>query len=177
MPSKKKVTPVVEDGYWIVSRTGQACTSDHSFVTLPPERYDTFDEAVERLPALFREVALKCSLPRGMPIPDGALNVKVCLTDSILGGRFIPAGEEPSDEEPEYPAASKEDLVRAFKEHPSVSVTGVVKFYESDMDFLHCFVQGTREIREWMETPDAKELTQYVRSVGAEGLVGGVVLR
>lgn len=129
----------------------------------PPEAYDTLDQAIERIPVLFNEIAKQTFHPR-MPIPPGSVSVVVTLLDDVLAGKVKPA--------------TKARIKREFKKHPSVPIVGQVQFWESEWAQITCLLQGVKEIEQYLQGPEAQELRQVVQSIGATAItVSGIEVK
>lgn len=163
--SRRKVQPLIlPHNYCIVAPQGLpwACRCDkieYEHQPPPPESYATLDEAIDRLQVLFEEVA-KTTFPAGMlqHVPAESITVKVVLFDSILAGVQNPK------------PVSKRRIIKEFKQHPSVPIVGIVKFWESQWTHCTCLLQGQKEIAAWLQSPEAQELSGVVRSIGAEAI-------
>lgn len=70
---------------------------------------------------------------------------------------------------------TKKRIIKEFKQHPSVPIVGIVKFWESDWAQITCLLQGQQEIQAWLQSPEAQELSGIVKSIGAEAItVSGI---
>jgi len=169
---KRKIIPLIlPHNYCIVAPQGLpwACrcdelTIENSGSEPPPESYPTIDEAIDRLQVLFEEVAKKTFHPRLLAqLPPEAITVKVVLFDSILAGVQNPK------------PVTKKRIIKEFKQHPSVPIVGIVKFWESDHAHISCLLQGQKEIQAWLQSPEAQEISGVVKSIGAEAItVSGI---
>lgn len=138
---------------------------------LPPESYPTLEETVDRLPILFLEVAKRC-FPAMMPLPAGSLRVAIVTFDEALSGNF-------DYDDHTQAGLNKDQIIAEFQNaNGSLPLVGLIYFWETLWDQISCFVQGTQEIQQYLQSPDGQELSQVAQSLGAVLQTGnGIVVQ
>lgn len=136
---------------------------------LPPESFPTIEETVDRLPKLFLEVANRC-FPARMPMPPGAIRIPIVTLDSVMAGDI-------DHDDHTQPGLTRQEILDEFQKHPSVPLIGLIYFWESYWDGVSCLIQGQQEIQQYLQTPDAQELSHVAQSLGATIQTGtGIVI-
>ncbi len=122
----------------------------------PPEMHETLDQAIDRIPGLFEEVA-NHAFPWEMPLSPGAVTVKITLFNCVT-------------------EATKARIKREFKKHPSVPIVGHILFWNTHWDTITCLIQGKKEIEQYLNSKEAKELSKIAKCLDAKIVSTGIVI-
>ncbi len=157
------------NNYRIVAPHGfpHSCWCESSYLEQndlpPPESFPTLEAAIERIPKLFAEVA-PLAFPKGLQIPEGSVTVQTLFYYDML------------DEE--FTSADAGQITDRFRQHPSVDMAGLVRFWNTDHAVIHCLLQGDAEIKAYLESPEGREAAELAESIGATAIkVGGIHVR